>query len=182
MDSAIVAFHSIRDNLKLKGRLGLDQGLPEDPGSEFVSEYSQDFNSVDSDTCRKGILKARSKYVQDTLVIPPEILEKISNKDQFFHSGRNTRARDSGFNSEYNSSVLASEKGSCVYYPDQNSNAFESEQGSNVFGSEQPSVGPSEAPSAIFGSELGSNYLEHYGLDGPLEVYTPLPATSPPPP
>jgi len=35
-------------------------------------------------------------------------------------------------------------------------------QGSNVFGSEQPSVGPSEAPSAIFGSELGSNYLGNF--------------------
>ena len=35
-------------------------------------------------------------------------------------------------------------------------------KGSNVFGSEQPSVGPSEAPSAIFGSELGSNYLGNF--------------------
>ena len=32
-------------------------------------------------------------------------------------------------------------------------------QGSNVFGSEQISGGPSEHPSAVFGSELGSNYL-----------------------
>ena len=33
-------------------------------------------------------------------------------------------------------------------------------QGSNIFGSEQPSVGgPSEPHSAVFGSELASNYL-----------------------
>ena len=33
-------------------------------------------------------------------------------------------------------------------------------QGSNIFGSEQPSGGgPSEPHSAVFGSELASNYL-----------------------
>ncbi len=43
-------------------------------------------------------------------------------------------------------------------------------------------LGESEAPSAVFGSELASNYLDHYGLDGPLPAYQPpsCPPSRPP--
>jgi len=170
MEHALEAFQNIRENLRLKNSRS-------DANSEFASEFSEDYNSISStgeSGVRKGILKARSKYVQDNLVIPPEILERIPNKEGFF-SGKSSRAHDSGFNSE-----LVSEQGSAVYGC--HSSVYGSEQGSNVFGSEQISGGPSEHPSAVFGSELGSNYLENYGLNGPLEEYVPLPASPLPPP
>jgi len=170
MEVAIEAFQSIRNNLLKQHH--------EENDSEFVSEFSQDYNSTcDSDVNRKGILKARSKYVEDNLVIPAEILDKICKKDG--HNYR--RARDSGFNSELNSSVLVSEQGSEAFCGDQGSVVYNSEQGSNVFGSEQPSEGPSEPPSAAFGSELASNYLENYGLNGPLDEYLPPPSPLPSP-
>ena len=67
------------------------------------------------------------------------------------HDGHHSKYQDSGFNSEQNSSYVVSEDPS---------NACTA----------------ADVPSNVFNSELGSNYLEHYGLDGPLPEYQPPPS------
>ena len=63
--------------------------------------------------------------------------------------GKHGKTHDSGFNSEQNSSYVVSEGNSGT---------------------------ACDVASNVFNSELGSNYLAHYGLDGPLAEYQPPPS------
>ena len=79
--------------------------------------------------------------------LSPDAITCFLLSQQYF----SLRTRDSGFNSEHPSVVLFGN--------------------GSIIGSEHPSHTGNEIPSAIFGSELASGFLEHYGLDGPLQQY-----------
>ena len=59
-----------------------------------------------------------------------------------------------------------------------NESGFNSEQNSSYIVSENHSGTGSDIPSAVFNSDLGSNYLENYGLNGPIPEYHSLPQIS----
>ena len=59
-----------------------------------------------------------------------------------------------------------------------NESGFNSEHNSSYIVSDNPSGTGSDIPSAVFNSDLGSNYLENYGLNGPIPEYHSLPQIS----
>jgi len=140
METAVEVFHHFRENILKSDKLSNEKHK----NSEFASDVSDDYNSVNSVTSRKSILKRSRSLPQDEFCISEKLMGR--NDSRFSH-----RTHDSGFQSDHPSSVIGSEQPSLV--------------------SDQPSGTGSEIPSAIFNSELGSNYLEHYGLNGPLAEY-----------
>jgi len=141
MEAAVGVFQQIRNNLIKPDRESIN---------EYVSEFSEDYNSVDSHESRKGILKRTRSLNQEEFILPAKLVEQLRKNESLF-SNNSSRTKDSGFNSEQNSSYIVSEN---------------------------PSGTGSDIPSAVFNSELGSNYLENYGLNGPIPEYQSLPQVS----
>jgi len=150
MEAAVEAFHHIRNNFIKPDR---------ESNNECVSEFSEDYNSVDSHDSKRGILKRTRSLPQDEFILPQKLVDQLRKNESLF-SNNSSRTHESGFNSG------TAESG------------FNSEQNSSYIVSENPSGTGSDIPSAVFNSELGSNYLENYGLNGPIPEYHSLPQIS----
>ena len=56
--------------------------------NDYVSEYSEDYNSVDSHELRKGILKRTSSCPEDEFVLPQKLVDQLRKNESLFNSSR----------------------------------------------------------------------------------------------
>ena len=58
--------------------------------NEYVSEFSEDYNSVDSHDSKRGILKRTRSLPQDEFILPPKLVEQL-RKNESLYSNNNSR-------------------------------------------------------------------------------------------
>lgn len=59
-----------------------------DSKNEYASEFSEDYNSVDSHEAKKGILKRTRSLPQDEFILPQKLVDQLRKNESLFNSSR----------------------------------------------------------------------------------------------